>query len=704
MPKPLVLRFDVDDKGTVKLKDIKKRLKEVGTTLDDTTGAASRHGSALSSLGGKLSALAGIYISSQLIKNTIAQADAWKNAESRLRLATNSVSELTVAQQKLYAVAQESRVAFEGTAELYQRMSLSTKDLNVSQERLVALTDAVAKGMVVSGSSAQAADAAIVQLGQAFSANFQSVGQELASLREQAPRVYRAIIDGLGVTSAEFRKMAEEGELSSEMVIKAIESQRAAITSEYTQIEATVGQSMTVVSNALLKFIGEADKATGFTAWLGNAMRTAAKKVDELTVSFAKLFEQTAPERFRERIEAQKELEEAARIATQAFGKLAIAQGGGFGAGNIKGIAEEARKAQAEVDRLADLYIKMMGIDTGGAAKVTAAPAERGPDLGLGKEAQKAIDKYNQSLIEQRVHAEEVLASLTDQNMMVQNNVGGITYLNSLKRLGVGLETEMGQKLVEQMALRDQLAEGEIEKIASIGDAYLGLRNSMFNEEALWARFAGEAAIIEEAFNQRIIAENERYTLLEQLELEHQARMGNIEAKGTLARRKFEEMNAKQKTKTLLGEMAMLTSGVATNNKTMFKLNKIAALANAGIALYEGVSLTMSKYPYPINIGMAALHGAAAAAQISSIQSQQFGGGGATVTPIAGGGSAITEGIAPTSIPGPTTVEPTIRERTITVSGLTSGQIISSDFARELIETISSEAKDMGIDYNVRFA
>jgi hypothetical protein len=156
----------------------------------------------------------------------------------------------------------------------------------------------------------------------------------------------------------------------------------------------------------------------------------------------------------------------------------------------------------------------------------------------------------------------------------------------------------------------------------------------------------------------------------------------------------------KDKTKTILGEMATMTAGVANSNKAMFEINKIAALANAGIAMYEGISLTMSKYPYPINIGMAALHGAAAVAQISSIASTSFGGGaGATSTPTAGGGTATTEGIAPSNIPGPTTAEaaPT-KEVTIDLAG---AAVIGTDGIRMIVEQLMEELPDMGLNIKV---
>ena len=126
----------------------------------------------------------------------------------------------------------------------------------------------------------------------------------------------------------------------------------------------------------------------------------------------------------------------------------------------------------------------------------------------------------------------------------------------------------------------------------------------------------------------------------ETLELQHQAALGDIHAQGVLARRKFEQMNMVQQAQTIFGEMANITAGVAQHNKTLFGINKIAGIANAVINAYTGISKTMAAYPYPYNIALAALHAAAAFAQVSAIQATSFGGG-VTAPSIAGSTAAM---------------------------------------------------------------
>lgn len=166
------------------------------------------------------------------------------------------------------------------------------------------------------------------------------------------------------------------------------------------------------------------------------------------------------------------------------------------------------------------------------------------------------------------------------------------------------------------------------------------IRDSIKTEQDLQAgKLAAEIEFLNAAEQQKLDLDISYNTLREELELQHQAKMGNIEARGILDRRKFEEMNTKQKTHFVLGQLQSMTQGVATNNKTMFNLNKAAAIANATINTYQGVTQALASYPPPISFAMAAVQLAAGLSQVSAIKSASFGG--ASSAPSVGGGSAV---------------------------------------------------------------
>lgn len=177
-----------------------------------------------------------------------------------------------------------------------------------------------------------------------------------------------------------------------------------------------------------------------------------------------------------------------------------------------------------------------------------------------------------------------------------------------------------------------------------------------------------------------------------------------IEGEAALMRQRFAVMTEKQKVSFLLGEAVKLTQGTAQHSKTMFKINKIAAIANATINTAQAVTKTMSAYPYPVNIAMAALTAAAGLAQISAIKSTSFSGGGGGTTPSAAGSTPTINdqpvgGLGePVALPGAPGGGTTTRV-TINIDGLPDSGPVPADMVRKLIAGINEQLGD-GVNLN----
>lgn len=242
---------------------------------------------ATKSMGNAIKALAGAYVSLSAIdlaKSYAKQVDAITTVNNRLKLVTKSTQELTTAQNELYKISQSTSMSYSATGDLYSRVARSTKELNLSQTELLGITDSINKAMIISGGTAESMNAALVQLGQAFSADFKAVGQELGSIREQTPRLYEAIVKGMGVTSAQFKKMAEDGKLSSEMIINALKSQGVALNEEYAKFTKTIDQSFQNLSNSGQKLINDFDKITGISKSVSENIIGISNAIDSLDV------------------------------------------------------------------------------------------------------------------------------------------------------------------------------------------------------------------------------------------------------------------------------------------------------------------------------------------------------------------------------------------------------------------------------------
>ena len=101
-------------------------------------------------------------------------------------------------------------------------------------------------------------------------------------------------------------------------------------------------------------------------------------------------------------------------------------------------------------------------------------------------------------------------------------------------------------------------------------------------------------------------------------------------AAGTKKRKEFEMQSATAQTSHVLGELSSQFSGIASNNKKLFQLNKAFQIAQAIMQTYQGATLAMSSYPPPLSFVMAGAQVAAGLGQVAQIRAQSFEGGGFT--------------------------------------------------------------------------
>ncbi|PZS80567.1 phage tail protein [Stenotrophomonas maltophilia] len=233
-------------------------------TIQSSMSDAARRGADEVAAGFRRVATEAVGLTSALVavKAAIGKADEWTNLNNRLRLVTQGQAQFAAAQADVIRIAGAARQPLGATAELYQRIAMNQEALGLSGKDLARVVETISKTMVISGTSAAGADAALVQLGQAFASGTLR-GEELNSVLEQAPALAQAIAKGLNVPIGKLRELGAAGKLSSQQVINALQSQAGAVDEAFGKMDSTVGQAMTLFNNNLQVMIGRADEATG---------------------------------------------------------------------------------------------------------------------------------------------------------------------------------------------------------------------------------------------------------------------------------------------------------------------------------------------------------------------------------------------------------------------------------------------------------
>jgi len=320
----LIIPVKTDAKSaTTDLGKLDDSLESLNDSTNENAKATAKAGKSFGSLKKIIAAVGVVALTRQIIKLT----DAYTNVNNKLKLVTNGTKDLQKTQKQLFDLAQASRSSFESTAELYARLSRSTRSLGVSNKDLLTVTDAINKSFIVSGASAEEASNAIRQLSQGLAAGALR-GDEFNSVAEQAPRLQEAIAASLGVTVGELRALAAEGKITSEVIVKALKGQAAVINKEFDQLTPTFGQVGQTIKNTLLQIGGSiGSQVLPDIAVLGRAFIALSKDGGILVSSLGKLIKGAAfvAKSFAllasiiESISAESKLEDAAARQTVAL-------------------------------------------------------------------------------------------------------------------------------------------------------------------------------------------------------------------------------------------------------------------------------------------------------------------------------------------------------------------------------------------------
>lgn len=274
----LNLLLTADDKTAAAFNALNNRLQNVERSAKRTSDSFSSFGKNAARI------FAGLQVF-ELVKKTIDLADAYKSVNARLNVVTDSTKEFKSAQSGLFDISQKTRTGLQETTELYAQLARGTKDMKLPQETMLKLTEGINKAVTLSGSSTQAANAALVQLSQGFAAGALR-GQEFMSVQEQAPVILETVRKGLGKTQGELKKMAEEGQLTNDVFIKGFFAGMDGLNDQFSQLPVTVSQSMTRIGNSLMKAVGEIDLMLGATSKLADVISSLSEKVTALSQEF----------------------------------------------------------------------------------------------------------------------------------------------------------------------------------------------------------------------------------------------------------------------------------------------------------------------------------------------------------------------------------------------------------------------------------
>ena len=211
-------------------------------------------------------------------REVVQLADAWTEASNKIAAATSISGVQARSLQELADAAVKARGEFTSYVDLYARILRVAPQVAASEREIARATELVAKAFSAGGASTQEQTAGIIQLGQALGGVLQ--GDELRSVRENAPIIFNAIREEVGATVQDMKKLGAEGKLTGDIVLRAILNAGDGIDEAFGKTVPTISQSMSILNTRIGEYIYEQNSATGASALFSDAILFVADNVE----------------------------------------------------------------------------------------------------------------------------------------------------------------------------------------------------------------------------------------------------------------------------------------------------------------------------------------------------------------------------------------------------------------------------------------
>lgn len=315
-------------KSADEIEGVGKSAKKAARDLNEANKAIKRTSGNLDTLKRGL----GLVTAGLGVREIVRYADAWKSAAGKINVVARNSAEAAAVQERLYKTAQDSRQSYALMAQLYARVGMSAKELGASQEDLLQMVNNVGKAIAVQGATAEEVRAVMIQLAQGLGSGIFR-GEEFRSVMEGIPYILQLVAGSMGKTTEGLRQMMLKGDLTSKAFLENLNKAAETVGTAFGKTSKTFGQSMNVLQNGLIRFIGKTEESLGvldkfyeLSKFISDHMPEVASAVVGLAVSFTKV----------------------GQAASGALTSLLLLGGGGGGiAAKILGIGSAAKSLPA---------------------------------------------------------------------------------------------------------------------------------------------------------------------------------------------------------------------------------------------------------------------------------------------------------------------------------------------------------------------
>ncbi len=230
----------------------------------------------------------------QFGKTAISAADDFSRLESRLKAVGTGGFEAVKVIDAITEASERARSSSKLLTDVFAQNIEVFADLGLGASEAVRFAETLSKLGTVSGNSLDQTKRVLFQLSQALDLGALR-GQDFNSVAQNMAPLLRIMRNELGITSAEFKKLSENGQISAEVMINSVLNASGQVDQQFGKMQTTVGEAADVMFDRLSFNFGKISNEVGVTkTWSAlfseladaaggpgfqSAMRTAAESI-----------------------------------------------------------------------------------------------------------------------------------------------------------------------------------------------------------------------------------------------------------------------------------------------------------------------------------------------------------------------------------------------------------------------------------------
>ena len=215
------------------------------------------------------------------VQQLVTYTNTWTDLRSRVDLATGSQEKGAAVMERLAAMARRTYSGIEQTTESWLANATALRELGLSTRESLDFTEALNNAMVVSGAKAERAASVQNALSKAMALGKLS-GDNLNTVIQTGGRVAELLAAELGVNVNQLRTIGSQGEITGDVIRRALVGNLERLREEADSMPATIGDAFTLLSNAALQLVGSWDTMAGASSTVAGAIILLADNLEHL--------------------------------------------------------------------------------------------------------------------------------------------------------------------------------------------------------------------------------------------------------------------------------------------------------------------------------------------------------------------------------------------------------------------------------------